>query len=129
MINLVALAGRWTKDPDVRYTQGDTPMAIARGHIAVDRRGKDAGADFISVVAFGKTAEHIGKYYKKGMKADITGRIQTGNYTNKDGNKVYTTDVVIDQISFGESKKAAEEPDESGFVNVPDDVENLLPFN
>lgn len=129
MINLVALAGRWTKDPDVRYTQGDTPMAIARGHIAVDRRGKDAGTDFISVVAFGKTAEHIQKYYKKGMKADITGRIQTGNYTNKDGNKVYTTDVVIDQISFGESKRSETETTDEGFVNVPDEIESELPFN
>ena len=125
-MNKSIISGRWTKDPDIKYTSGNEPLAIARGTIAVNRRGKDE-ADFISVVAFGKTAEHIQKYYKKGMKANIVGRIQTGSYEGKNG-KVYTTDVVIEEIEFGESKKAAEQPDE-GFVNVPDNVEAELPFN
>ena len=101
-------------------------MTIAKGSIAVDRRGKDKGADFINVVAFGKIAEHIGKYYTKGMRTVIAGHIQTGSYTGKDGKKVYTTDVVIDEIEFGESKKA-EKPNLDEFTDVPDDDE--LPFN
>lgn len=125
-MNKAIITGRWTKDPDIKYTSGSEPLAIARGTIAVNRRGKDE-ADFISVVAFGKTAEHIQKYYKKGMKTNIVGRIQTGSYEGKNG-KVYTTDVVIEEIEFGESKKAAEQPDE-GFVNVPDDDLANLPFN
>lgn len=108
-------------------------MTIAKGSIAVDRRGKDKGADFISVVAFGKTAEHIEKYYTKGMKANICGHIQTGKYEDKDGKTVYTTDVVIDEIEFGESKAAntevkKSEPKEEEFMTVEDDSE-LLPFN
>ena len=126
-MNKAIIGGRWTKDPEIKYTSGAEPLAIARGTIAVNRRGKDKEADFISVVAFGKTAEHIQKYYKKGMKTNIAGRIQTGSYEGKNG-KVYTTDVVIEEIEFGESKKAAEQPDE-GFVNVPDNVEAELPFN
>ena len=125
-MNHCVIVGRWTKDPEVRYTQGETPMAIAKGTIAVDRKGKDKGADFISVVGFGKIAEHIEKYYFKGMKANIAGHIQTGSYDHKDGYKVYTTDVVIDEIEFGESKKA-EKPNLDEFTDVPDDDE--LPFN
>ena len=125
-MNKAIITGRWTKDPDIKYTSGSEPLAIARGTIAVNRRGKDE-ADFISVVAFGKTAEHIQKYYKKGMKTNIVGRIQTGSYEGKNG-KVYTTDVVIEEIEFGESKKAAEQPDE-GFVNVPEEDLESLPFN
>lgn len=120
-MNRVTISGRWVKDPEVRYTQDQN--AIAKGTIAVNRKGKDKGADFISVVAFGKTAEFIQKYFTKGMKADIGGHIQTGSYDGKNG-KVYTTEVVIDEIEFGESK-AKEEPKEE-FENVSDDE---LPFN
>lgn len=118
-------AGRLVKDPDVRYT-GDQ-KAVARFTIAVNRRKKDE-TDFISCVAFGKQAEFVEKYFHKGMKADIAGRIQTGSY-EKDGRKVYTTDIVVEDIEFGESKaesKPAEKIDE-GFMDVPDDSE--LPFN
>lgn len=126
-MNKVIISGRWTADPKTSSTAGNEPMTIAKGSIAVDRRGKDKGADFINVVAFGKIAEHIGKYYAKGMRTVIAGHIQTGSYTGKDGKKVYTTDVVIDEIEFGESKKA-EKPNLDDFTNVPDD-DDLLPFN
>jgi len=126
-MNKAIITGRWTKDPDIKYT-GDS-LCIARGTIAVNRRGKDNGADFISVVAFGKTAEHIQKYYSKGMKANIFGRIQTGNYKNKDGQTVYTTDVVIDEIEFGESKGEKKDTEPADFVNIPDEIEKELPFN
>lgn len=131
-MNKVCITGRWISDPHIRYSDD---MTIARGTIAVDRRGE--GADFPSVVAFGKTAEHIEKYHHKGTKAEITGRIQTGKYTNKDGVTVFTTDIVIDEIGFGESKNAnhnseaaketatASEPDDD-FVVVED--EEGLPF-
>ena len=124
-MNIAVITGRWTKDPDVKYTQEQ--MAIAKGTIAVNRRGKDKGADFINVVAFGKTAEFIQKYFVKGMKADIKGRIQTGSYDHKDGYKVYTTEIVIDEIEFGESKAATptETPSEE-WTNVND---SELPFN
>lgn len=125
-MNKVIISGRWTADPKTSSTAGNEPMTIAKGSIAVDRRGKDKGADFINVVAFGKIADHIGKYYAKGMRTVIAGHIQTGSYTGKDGKKVYTTDVVIDEIEFGESKKA-EKPNLDDFTNVPDDDE--LPFN
>lgn len=131
-MNKVIITGRWTADPKVSAAAGDNPMTIAHGTIAVDRKGKDKGADFPSVVAFGKTAEHIDKYYHKGMKANIVGHIQTGNYKNKDGQTVYTTDVVIDEIEFGESKAANNQTtkaaiSEEEIMNVPDDDE--LPFN
>lgn len=122
-MNKAIITGRWTKDPDIKYT-GES-LCIARGTIAVNRRGKDNGADFISVVAFGKTAEHIQKYYSKGMKANISGRIQTGSYDGKNG-KVYTTDVVIDEIEFGESK--GEKKESSDFIDVPEEIEAELPF-
>lgn len=125
-MNKAIITGRWTKDPDIKYT-GDS-LCIARGTIAVNRRGKDNGADFISVVAFGKTAEHIQKYYSKGMKANISGRIQTGSYDGKNG-KVYTTDVVIDEIEFGESKGEKKDAEPADFVNIPDDELSSLPFN
>lgn len=124
-MNHIFLSGRWTSDPKTSSTTGSEPMTIAKGSIAVDHRGKDKGADFINVVAFGKIAEHIGKYYTKGMRTVIAGHIQTGSYTGKDGKKVYTTDVVIDEIEFGESKKA-EKPNLDEFTNVPDDD---LPFD
>ena len=104
-MNKVVLSGRWTKDPDVKYTGEGT--AIARGTLAVDRRYKKDGettADFINVVAFGKIAEHIEKWFFKGMKTAIVGRIQTGSFENKEGNKVYTTDVVIEEIELAEPK-------------------------
>ena len=130
-MNKAIITGRWTKNPDIRFSQGAEPMAIAKGSIAVNRKGKDKGADFINVVAFGKTAEHIEKYYKKGMKADICGHIQTGSYDHKDGYKVYTTEIVIDEIEFGESKNAGQATQklDDDFVNVPDDVADDLPFN
>lgn len=142
-INSVNLTGRLTRDPDVRYTDGGT--SIARFTLAVDRRFKQDGgptADFPSCVAFGKTAEFIERYFRQGMKLELTGRIQTGSYTNKDGVKVYTTDVIAEQVGFGESKSASQnhegssEPsggfgteDGDGFMNIPDGIDEELPFN
>lgn len=142
-MNNVILTGRFTRDPEVRYSQGEQPSAIARFTLAVDRRGKQGEADFISCVAFGKTAEFIEKYFKKGSKINLQGRIQTGSYTNKDGNKVYTTDVIAEQVEFGESKgsgsaapannttgnKASEPAADDGFTSIPDGIEDELPFN
>lgn len=130
-MNLVVIAGRLTKDPDVRYSQGDSTMAIGKYTLAVDRKGKDAGTDFINIVAFGKNGEFAEKYLRKGTKILVTGRIQTGSYTNKDGNKVYTTDVVAEEQEFCESKKAEESaPAAAGFeginFEISDDEE--LPF-
>ena len=108
-MNNVTLVGRFTKDPDVRYTDGGT--SISRFTIAVDRRFKKDGeqnADFINCVAFGKTAEFIEKYFKKGMRVGITGRIQTGSYEDKDGKKVYTTDVIAENVEFVESKNSSD---------------------
>lgn len=108
-MNVAVLMGRLTRDPDVRRTQAEEPLAIARWTLAVDRRTKAKDgkreADFISCIAFGKTAEFAEKYLRKGMKITLSGRIQTGSYTNKDGMKVYTTDVVVGEIEFAESKK------------------------
>ena len=109
-MNKVVLMGRLTRDPDVRYSQGETPLAIARYTLAVDRRFKRNGeqdADFINCVAFGRTAEFAEKYLKQGTKMVVSGRIQTGSYTNRDGVKVYTTEVVIEEQDFAESKAAA----------------------
>lgn len=123
--------GRLTRDADVRNTQNQNGenMAIARYTLAIDRRGKDAGADFISCVAFGKNAEFAEKYLHQGMKIAVSGRIQTGNYTNKDGQKIYTTDVVVEEQEFCESK-ASDQPKEqnNGFVKVPEGIEQDLPF-
>ena len=143
-MNKVILMGRLTRDPDVRYTTGEKQMTIARFTLAVDRRFKREGepdADFIGCTAFGKTAEFAEKYLKQGTKVAVTGRIQTGSYTNKDGVKVYTTDVVIEECEFAESKNASgnsgfsqgrPEPDAAvgdGFMNIPDGVEDEgLPF-
>jgi single-strand DNA-binding protein len=125
--------GRLTKDPEIRYSQGDDSTAIARYSIAVDRRVRaqngEQAADFINIVAFGKGGEFAEKYLKKGMKVLITGRIQTGSYTNRDGVKVYTTDIVAEDQEFCEKKEDAERPapaDANGFMNVPDDDD--LPF-
>ena len=135
-INKAVIMGRLTRDPEVRYikTQKDEEMAIARYTLAVDRRIKQGGqqsADFISCIAFGKNGEFAEKYLKQGTKIAVTGHIQTGSYTNKDGNKVYTTDVVIEEQGFAESKKNSEEQppaSEEGFVNIPEGIENDLPF-
>ncbi|MDO4961435.1 MAG: single-stranded DNA-binding protein [Eubacteriales bacterium] len=111
-MNKVILMGRLTRDPDMRYTQGENSMAVARYTLAVDRRRSNADgqreADFISCVAFGRQAEFAGRYLHQGTKIAATGRIQTGSYTNKDGQKVYTTDVVIEEQEFAESKNASE---------------------
>ena len=123
--------GRLTRDPEVRYAQGETPTAIARYTLAVDRRfarrddPNAQTADFISCVAFGKSGEFAEKYFKKGTKVAITGRIQTGSYTNKDGAKVYTTDVVIEEQEFAESKNASSD----SVGNFNDGNGEELPFN
>ena len=134
-MNKTLLIGRTTKDPDIRYTQSEQPMTIARFNLAVDRRFKKEGeqsADFISCVAFGKTAEFIEKYVFKGTKIAVEGRIQTGSYTNKDGNKVYTTDVVVEQVEFAGSKtdsKSAAKESNDDFMNVADELDDEgLPF-
>lgn len=142
-MNKVILMGRLTRDPDVRYSNGENATAVARFSLAVDRRFKrdgDQKADFISCVAFGKNAEFIEKYFRQGMRVTICGRIQTGSYTNRDGQKVYTTDVVVEEQEFAESKKASEEnhdagpvpnnaPGSDGFMNIPDGIDEELPFN
>lgn len=144
-MNKVILMGRLTRDPDIRCSTGERDMTIARYTLAVDRRYKrdgEAGADFISCVAFGRSAEFAEKYFRQGLKVVITGRIQTGSYTNRDGNKVYTTDVVVEEQEFAESKAAAQrnreessqerpEPmpaDADGFMNIPDGIDEELPF-
>ena len=146
-MNKVILMGRLTRDPDVRYSQGDNAMAVARYTLAVDRRfnrnNDDQTADFISCVAFGRSGEFAEKYLHKGTKIAITGRIQTGSYTNKDGVKVYTTDVVVEDQEFAESKNSAGSGDSGfapagrpapaaagdGFMNIPDGIDEELPFN
>lgn len=141
-MNKVILMDRLTRDPEVRYSNGENAIAVARFSLAVDRRFKRDGeqnADFISCVAFGKNAEFIEKYFHKGMRMTLAGRIQTGNYTNKEGNKVYTTDVFVEECEFAESKKASEEkhagaaPNNAsgsdGFMNIPDGIDEELPFN
>ncbi len=130
-MNKVILIGRLTKEPDVRYA-GET--AVARYSLAVDRKYKregEATADFINCVAFGKSAEFAEKYLHKGMKIAATGRIQTGSYENKEGQKVYTTDVVVEEHEFCESKASgnnAPQTDSEGFMQVPDGLEDELPF-
>lgn len=142
-MNNVVLMGRLTKDPDVRYTQAQEPMAIARYTLAVDRnRAKKDGeqnADFISCVAFGKAGEFAEKYLKKGTKICIRGHIQTGSYDHKDGYKVYTTEVVVDQQEFCEGAKqdtaarpqapAAGQMGIDGFMQIPDVLDEELPFH
>lgn len=132
-MNKVILIGRPTADPDVKYSNKEdgTQMAIARFTLAVDRKGKDAGTDFISCVAFGKNGEFVEKFVSKGRRYAIEGRIQTGSYTNKDGKKVYTTDVVCEAFDFCDSKNQQEEqapPSQPDFVDVPEGIEQDLPF-
>ena len=153
-MNKVILMGRLTRDPEVRYSQGENSTAIARYTLAVDRRFRrnndgEQTADFIGCVAFGRSAEFAEKYFRQGLKVIVTGRIQTGSYTNKEGQKVYTTDVVVENTEFAESKasdssnsyhgggyeqpSARPEPTSAvgdGFMNIPDGVEDEgLPFN
>jgi single-strand DNA-binding protein len=136
--------GRLTKDPDVRYSQGEKATAVARYALAVDRKFKrdgEASADFINCIAFGKNGEFAEKYLRKGTKIVVVGRIQTGSYTNKDGQKVYTTDVVVEEHEFAESKKVSSEnsgntnnlsnsfsTDKDGFMNIPDGIDEEVPF-
>lgn len=162
-MNKAILMGRLTRDPEIRYTQGDNPMCIARYTLAVDRRfnrNNDDGnnADFIPCICFGKSAEFVEKYLLKGTKMAVTGRIQTGSYTNRDGVKVYTTEVVVEEQEFAESKNALssgsgatsgntgadrrEDGSRSnsqqasaktndpmdGFMNIPDGIDEELPF-
>lgn len=140
-MNNVQLVGRLTRDPEVRYSDGGS--TVARFTLAVDRRFHKEGqqdADFISCVAFGKTAEFIEKYFSKGMRMGLIGRIQTGSYTNQEGQKIYTTDICTDNVEFVESKGSSDsnqgsyrpEPSSAGdgFMNIPDNVEDEgLPFN
>lgn len=149
-MNKVILMGRLTRDPDIRYSTGDQTMAIARYTLAVDRRGRrdqnndnQQTADFISCVAFGRSAEFAEKYLRKGLKICVTGRIQTGSYTNKEGQKVYTTDVVVEDHEFAESKNASGGGDSysqapapsapsdaaDGFMNIPEGIDEELPFS
>jgi single-strand DNA-binding protein len=146
-MNKVVLMGRLTRDPDVRYSQGGQPMAIARYTLAVDRRrgrsdSDQQTADFISCVAFGKAGEFVEKYLHKGMKICVSGRIQTGSYTKQDGTKVYTTDVIADEQEFCENKAAndtaqnytpketqKETPPIDDFMSIPGGIDEELPFN
>lgn len=147
-MNKVILMGRLTRDPDVRYTTGENPLAIARYTLAVDRRfhkDGEATADFISGVVFGRAAEFAEKYFRQGLKITISGRIQTGSYTNREGQKVYTTEIVVEEQEFAESKSSGDNgaayypPKQTpppapadgadGFMNIPDGIEEELPFS
>ena len=143
-MNKVILMGRLTRNPEVRYGAGENSTAVARYTIAVDRRFKRDGeqnADFIGCVAFGRNAEFAEKYLRQGTKILLTGRIQTGSYTNRDGQKVYTTDIVVEEQEFAESKAAgnggqnnysrpsAATSDADGFMNIPDGIDDELPFS
>ena len=147
-MNKVILMGRLTRDPEVRYSQGENATAVARYTLAVDRRynrnNDEQSADFISCVAFGRNGEFAEKYLRKGTKIAATGRIQTGSYTNKDGVRVYTTEVVIEEQEFAESKNSssagtggftggnnapAMQDAGDGFMNIPDGIDEELPFN
>ena len=137
-MNKVIEIGRLTKEPDIRYSQGANTTCIARYTLAVDRKFKQEGqptADFINCIAFGKLGEFAEKYLHKGTKIAVTGRIQTGSYKNKDGNTVYTTDVVVEEQEFCESKSQSNsqtqpaQSNDNSWMNIPDGVEDSLPFN
>ena len=144
-MNKVILMGRLTRDPEVRYGAGENSTAVARYTIAVDRRFKRGGeqsADFIGCVAFGRNAEFAEKYLRQGTKIVLTGRIQTGSCTNRDGQKVYTTDIIVEEQEFAESKTAAGNggqnnysrpsaatSDTDGFMTIPDGIDDELPFS
>ena len=137
-MNKVILMGRLTREPDIRYSQGDTAMAIARYTLAVNRgyrkNNEEQQADFVSCVAFQRNAEFAEKYLHQGTKLLVTGRIQTGSYTNRDGQKVYTTEVVINEQEFAESRgtsvrAVSQEKENSGFMDIPEGIEEeVLPF-
>ena len=153
-MNKVVLVGRLTRDPEVRYSQGDSATAVARYTVAVDRRFKrdnEPTADFIPCVVFGRSAEFAEKYFRQGMRVSVSGRIQTGSYTNKDGVRVYTTEVIVEEQEFAESRAESEANRGSfqynnapasqtpasapsmdagdGFINIPDGIDEELPFN
>ena len=153
-MNKVVLVGRLTRDPEVRYSQGDSATAVARYTVAVDRRFKrdnEPTADFIPCVVFGRSAEFAEKYFRQGMRVSVSGRIQTGSYTNKDGVRVYTTEVIVEEQEFAESRAeseanrgsfqynnapASQAPTSApsmdagdGFMNIPDGIDEELPFN
>lgn len=148
-MNKVILMGRLTRDPEVRYSSGENALAIERYTLAVDRRFRkdnEASADFIGCVAFGKGGEFAEKYLRQGTKIVVTGRIQTGSYTNREGQKVYTTEVVVEDQEFAESKAASQNnsqtsagnrqqppppmpTDKDGFMQIPDGIDEELPFN
>ena len=140
-MNKCILVGRLTKDPETRVSQGDNGTTIARFSIAVNRRFKNKEgvyeADFPNCVCYGKTAEFVDQYFKKGMAIGITGRLVTGSYTNKDGQKVYTTDVVVEEAEFVESKNSSSSDNNQSapankntdFMNIPNGIEEELPFN
>lgn len=151
-MNKVILMGRLTRDPDVRYSSGENALAIARYTLAVDRRFKrdgESSADFISCVSFGKTAEFAEKYFRQGLRIVVSGRIQTGSYTNRDGQKVYTTEVVVEEQEFAESKASSDNYQRNnnyaaqdnvpsapagnasadGFMNIPEGIDEELPFH
>ena len=147
-MNKVILMGRLTRDPEIRYSQGEQSMAIARYTVAVDRRfqrnnSDGQTADFIPCVAFGRSGEFAEKYFRKGIKIVVEGRIQTGSYTNKEGQKVYTTEVIVENQEFAESKNASggggdfapadrpapEGASVDGFMNIPDSIDEELPFS
>lgn len=141
-MNKVILMGRLTRDPEVRYSQGDSQMAIARFSLAVDRRFKKQGdtvtADFFNCTAFGKQGEFVEKYLKQGIKILLTGHIQNDNYTNKEGQKVYAIQIIVEELEFAESKSSQGsndnsqpsqgEADADDFMNIPDSIDNTLPF-
>ena len=144
-MNKVILVGRLTRDPEVRYPQNESQVAVARYTLAVDRRFKrdnEPTADFIPCVVFGRSGEFAEKYFHQGMRVSVSGRIQTGSYTNKDGVKVYTTEVIVEEQEFAESRaeseanrsaskqpKPEETVDENGFMNIPEGLEEELPFD
>ena len=150
MSNICVFCGRATKDAEVTYTQGDKPMCIAKFSLAIDRRGRDRGADFPNMIAFGKIGEFCEKYVKKGTKVVIRSHYQSGNYTNRDGVKVYTHDFIVDDIEFAESKAAASQNTEQttqqtstqqttqpnaqtgaridNYMNIPDGIDSEMPF-
>ena len=141
-MNKVILMGRLTRDPEVRYSQGDSQMTIARFSLAVDRRFKKQGdtvtADFFNCTAFGKQGEFVEKYLKQGIKILLTGHIQNDNYTNKEGQKVYAIQIIVEELEFAESKSSQGsndnsqpnqgEADADGFINIPDSIDSTLPF-
>lgn len=135
-MNKVVLVGRLTRDPEIRYANNEKNTCTARFSLAINRKFKTNGqyeADFPNCVAMGKTAEFVEKYFHKGDMIAIDGHIQTGSYTNKDGNKVYTTDVFAENVEFAQSKSDSinsnnSKPSSDGFMNIPDGIESELPF-